>query len=328
MSWNIIEGTSKSKVLAVGLISVLLLSVLSAGCLEEGNQESSQESPEGTFSLFVERINNQDGEGVIELFDTQFLDDDSWEELPKDQEEFEEEMDAMQEAIDNGEMEIESYETEFTFLEDMDEDSSPLNRTESEELMEEVNNSEYFTANVDDICMVKFDWNATVEENSTLEYWDELDEMGETDKAMLIMLEIEDEWYIGFTGLAGILYESIDDIGGGGGSELDQVDGSIEVDLSEEKGSLNVTFGKLKVPASAPLSDLRIFLIGDGGDSVEIDSDYIVDQNNWKDLNEKNEVTEGSKFMIKEEDEDISFPDTPEYIDIVIDNYGSLDTEF
>ncbi len=298
------------RILVVGLVSVLLISVLFMGCIEEEDQES----PEDTFSLFVERINEGDGEGVIELFDTQFLDDDIWEELPQEQEEFEEEMDAMEKAIDNGEMEIESYETEVTYLEDMDEDSSPLNRTELEEFMETVNENEYFTATVYDICMVEFEWNATVEEDSILEFWDELDEIGETDWGMLIMIEIEEEWYIGFTGLAGILYVEV-------GDDLEPQ--PITGHISHHEGTI-FEIMTLAQPSSANPSDVKITVLGE--DYEELDEGYI-DQDDWLLLSD-GEVVSGSRFDLDDiSPAEITEEDIREVV-IRIDGYsGTISAE-
>jgi len=266
--------------LTIGLVSILLISVLFMGCIEEENQES----PEGTFDLFVDQINDKDGEGVIELFDTQFLDDDIWEELPQEQEEFEEEIDSMEEAINNRELEVESYETEVTYLEDMDEDSSPLNRTELEEIMETVNENEFFTATVDDICMVKFEWNITLEEDTTLEFWDEWTEIGETDRAMLIMLEIDEEWYIGFTGLAGILYVDVSDP-----TTPEIIHGHIV-----HQDSTHFRIARLARPSSADPEDVKITVLGEGHE--ELDEGYI-DEDDWLLLSD-GEVVSESRFDV------------------------------
>ncbi|MFP3872374.1 MAG: hypothetical protein ACOC55_01240 [Candidatus Natronoplasma sp.] len=279
---SIISERQKSKMLAIGLISLFLISVIFAGCIEE----ESQESPEGTFDLFVERINEKDGEGVIELLDTQFLDDDIWEDLPEDHEEFEEEMDAMEEAIDNGEMKIGSYEKEVNHLEDMDEDSSPINRTELEQFKEVVNENDNFTATVDDICVVEFEWNATVEEGSVLEFWAELDEMEEMDKPMLIMLEIEDEWYIAFSGLAGILYIEVGD---------EQEPRPIAGTITHHEGT-EFEMTSLSTPSSANPDEVQItvFDVDDEGLAMGY-----IDPNNWSSLSD-GEVVSGSRFDVND----------------------------
>ncbi len=231
-----------SKMLAIGVISILLLSVLFIGCIEE----ESQESPEDTFSLLVDRINDEDGEGVIELTDTQFVDDDIWEEIPEKQEEYEETIDDVQDAIDDGEIEIDSYEIDVTYLKDMDEE----NKTNFEDLMETLNENEYFNANVDDFCLIEYDWEATIEEDSILKEWFEPDEVEEMDQ-MLGMLEIDDEWYLSFQGSNIILYEDVGDIG-------EPLTGTI----THHDGTL-FEVSDLAVPSSANPEDVKITVSGE-----------------------------------------------------------------
>jgi len=263
--------------LAIGLISILLLSVLFIGCIEE----ESQESPEDTFSLLVDRINDEDSEGVIELTDTQFVDDDIWEEVPEQQEEYEETIDDFQDAIDDGEMEIDSYEIDVTYLEDMDEE----NKTIFENLTETLNENEYFNATVDDFCLIEYDWEATIEEDSILKEWFEPDEVEEMDQ-MLGMLEIDDEWYLSFQGTNIILYE---DVGDRGDDIIEPLAGTI----THHNGTL-FEVSVLAVPSSANPEDVKITVLDE--DYGELDEGYI-DQDDWLLLSD-GEVVSGSRFDV------------------------------
>jgi len=259
-----------SKMVAVGLVSVLLISVLFVGCIEE----ESQESPEGTFSLLVERINDEDGDGVIELFDTQFLDDDFWEESSEEQEE----LNSTQDAIDNGELEIHSYEINVTYLEDMDEDSSPLNRTQAENFKDDINEFENFTATVDDLCMVEYEWNATIDEDSVLE---DLADFGESEQSdgFLPMVEINDEWYICF-----MPYMFIEDTGG---DDVAVIAGAIS-----HRDGTSFQIISLSTPSSADPEDVKITVFGE--DNVKLDEGYI---EKWAALVD-GEVVDGSIFNV------------------------------
>lgn len=276
MSWTSLISTDDdiNRKLGVGLVSILLISVLFMGCVEEESQEYSQESPEDAFSLFVERINDEDGDGVIELFDTQFLDDDFWEESSEQQEG----LNSTRDAIDNGELEIHSYEINVTYLEDMDEDSSPLNRTQAENFKDGINEFENFTATVDDLCMVKYEWNSTVDEDSFLE---DLADSGESEQSegFLPMVEINDEWYIGF-----ISYMFMGDTGG---DEVTAIAGAI----SHRHGT-SFQIIHLSTPSSADPEDVKITVFGE--DNVKLDEGYI---EKWAGLVD-GEVVDGSVFNV------------------------------
>jgi len=199
------KESKMGKTLVIGLVSVLLLSALFMGCIQDG-----QEDPEGTFDLMVERINDEDGEGVVELTDTEFLDDDIWEEIPDHQDDYEERLDAFQDAIDDGEMEIDSHETEVTYMEDMDEE----NKTDYEDLIETLSDSEYFDATVDDFSIVEYEWEVEIEDDSVLKEWFEPEEAEGFEQA-IGMLEIDGEWYISFLATSAVLYEDIGGVGNG-----------------------------------------------------------------------------------------------------------------
>ncbi len=185
----------------VVMVTLLITVLLTSGCVED----DTSGTPEALMSSFVESINNKDGELFMELLvDNEFLSDDVFEEIPMEEEEFKEYLEDMKSAIDDGEAYVESYEIEeLIYLEDMEED----NRTQSEEIMEMLNDSEYFQGDISDMCTIILDWDATVDEDSPI-YW--VADLGDFDD--LFLLEIEGKWYnpMPGTAISAVLYTEID----------------------------------------------------------------------------------------------------------------------
>ena len=304
--------SNRKKILTGISISILFISIIfMTGCIED--EVNGQDEPEKTISTFVERINDEDGQGVMELGLTQFLDRDVFEEeaIPTSEEEFDEESDAFKSAIDKGELEVISYEVEeVRYLEDLDEE----NRTEFKELMDIIKDSDYFTPEVTDMAFINLEWDANIEDGSILEEYnmDELGNLGEEPEVDwdIFLLEINEEWYIPVPGntLALILYMDLDT------SEPSEFIGAIDAEFEEgrdgkEESNITVSFTSLTTPPSVELESLVIDI--DCEDRVKIDETYLQDTAHWLWLNEDDEVVDGSELVVREEHEGITFPRDP-----------------
>ena len=185
------------------IVIILVLVVALSGC----TTENVQDTPESTFDTFVERINDEDGEGVIELTDVQFLNYSIFNEISDvvySREEFEENITSIKESIDSGEIEINSYEIgEVIYLEDMDES----NKTNMTEMIDSINDNKYFNGTIQDMCKFNFSWDVNVDEDSPLKNKVE----GVNDIDFMMMYKIDGKWYMPFpiTGLAAILYQNL-----------------------------------------------------------------------------------------------------------------------
>lgn len=315
--------TSK-KILAGILISILLISIIyTTGCVED--QGNEQDEPEETMGTFVERINDEDSQGVMELGLSDFLDREVFEDedVPITEEEFDEELDTFKKAIDEGEMEVDSYDIEeMRYLEEMDEE----NRTEFEGLMDTINNCDYFNAEVTDMSFIEFEWDTTVDEGSVLEDYrfGDLGDLSEELDWDLLLLEIDNEWYIPVPGtaLALILYMGLDSF------EPESVSGSIDAELEEgregkEESNITVRFMSIGTPSTIELENLTVVIEG-----TSIDDTYIQNTDNWSFLTADEEVRSGSELVIREEHEYINLPNEPGSVEIYIDGYqGTLETE-
>ncbi len=180
----------------IGLIVALLIGATIAGAyfifFMEDTEDDFRDSPESTFEVFVERLNENDGEGALELTERPILDEGlsfDWEKL--------------EEEINNGNESITDYEIkEVKYIDDMDSE----NRSQMEDLINFI--EENSTAEVENSCLIKVDINAP-----------------EESEIAVPMFEIEGDWYVGIVGLAYIL---IGQIGGDpGGGEVVALTGSI-----------------------------------------------------------------------------------------------------
>ncbi|MFP4051176.1 MAG: hypothetical protein ACLFVB_05495 [Thermoplasmata archaeon] len=146
---------------------IILIGIALSGCTTENNQ-NIQENPERTVDAFVERINDNYGEGVVELTDIRFLNDSIWNEISSkvySKEDFYENLTSMKEAIKNGDLKINSYEIEnIIYLEDMDEE----NKSDIKDMIDQVNESKYYDGNITDLCKFNLSWDVDVDDNSPL----------------------------------------------------------------------------------------------------------------------------------------------------------------
>ena len=195
----------KEKVIALFTVFILMVLVLS-GCTTE-NDQNVQENPEGTVDAFVERINDNDGEGVVELTDIRFLNDSIWNELSSkvySKEEFYENLTSMKEAINDGDMEINSYKIEdIIYLEDMNEE----NKSDINDMIDQVNESKYYDGNITDLCKFNLSWDLDVDDNSPLNEMVKVVKNSE----FLMMYKIGEKWYmpIPVNAMAPVLYISL-----------------------------------------------------------------------------------------------------------------------
>ena len=174
----------------IAVIIALLIGALIGGAyfilltgddVDEDSDKINQDSPESTFEAFTQRLNENDGEGAMELTEIPLVEDQRDEEDLKEIEEF----------IDDGEMEINDYEIkEVTYIDDMDSE----NRSFMEDWIDFI--EENSTAEVENSCIIEV--NATI-------YIEGDTEEGEFP---FPMFKADGEWYVG------MLYLMMGDTGG------------------------------------------------------------------------------------------------------------------
>ncbi len=155
--------------LCASLAVVLLIvgTLFFAGCTEEGEEESS---PENTFDEFVEKINVQDGEGMLDLTDSSLIENESYDEGKQD----------IIDSVNNGDLTINDYEIKEVRNEG---DIGSKNRSWFENVTERFDDE---GVNVDEYCLLTVNWTTSHQ-----------DQGEQTSEITYPMFKVESEWYVG-----------------------------------------------------------------------------------------------------------------------------------
>lgn len=165
-----IEKGDVNKVVTILVVFAMIgMVVITMGCTED-DEGGAQDSPESTFNTFVERVNEEDGEGALEVTDASLLED----------EKFDDRISTTQEKIDKGNLSLSDHEIhDVTYKEDMD--------SEKKEAVDEI------------IKRIEGNSSATVDDSVLLNVTITAD--SETDTVKYPMVQVDSEWYLVFFSL-------------------------------------------------------------------------------------------------------------------------------
>lgn len=162
---------SIKKITASFAVVLLLLGVIFlSGCTEE----EERSSPEEAFESFVEKINDQDGKGALELTDSSLIENESYDEGKDD----------IKDSFDNGEISIKSYDIkEIRYEDDISSENTSWLENATELLDEE-------DVSVEQYCLLEVNWTT---ENQ--------DQGEQTTEVTYPMFKVDSNWYVGLLAL-------------------------------------------------------------------------------------------------------------------------------
>ncbi len=160
---------SKKKIMAViGVIAIIVIAAVLSYFLFS-NKNNVQETPESTLDEYVERVNDKDGEGSLELLILGLIEDKSLEDRKETYKSY----------IDGGNLSYYDYEIKNKTYE---EDMSSQNKTILDSIKDELKND--YDIDVEDCCILEVEFT----EESDGEDYISMDE--------LLFMKVDGKWYL------------------------------------------------------------------------------------------------------------------------------------